>query len=232
MRSFAGLLFVCSLSTPYVLGGAITSGGITLGFGAGNSASFSGSNFSAQINDFDSIPGNDGGFMPFVPPSPNITDGVGLWSAGMWSGLSYNGIGYQALNGNAPIPGYPYASSFYYSVVETSPAPLITGPGEYPVTVSVQLNFCLSDLTGSISNVYCESDTGIATGAYNYYYGNDIFDFLSGHSLDLTIADPSTVAPEPSTLSYVGLTLCFGFFVTTKNRERFVTASLQRQRHR
>lgn len=232
MRSFAGLvLVVCPLLTPYVSGGAITSGSMSFGNDGTSSASFQGADFRATINDFDIDELPDGGFPPFFPPI-RTGGGVGYGSAGMWSGVTYSGVFYNPPSFNLPR-GFPYAG-ISYSLFLTSPQPMITGPGLYPVTFSVQMSFCVSDPTGSIANYYCEDDTGVATGAFDATpcgCGNT-WVFVDG--LSLTIADPTVAAPEPSTLSYIGLTLSFGFFVTRTNRKRFgriVTASLQRQRH-
>jgi hypothetical protein len=222
MRSFAGLLFVCSFALK---GDVITSGSITLGFGTGNGASFSGPDFSAQIDDFDYFSTEDGGgFIPFEPPAPVGNYFIGGGSDGIGSGVSYDGVFYYTLDAafSAPTFSIPWADASY-SLGLITPLPTITGPGLYPVTVSFQLNFCLYQSLHS-PVFYCGGGTGTATGAYDYTYGNDIYDFLSGHQLDLTVVapDPPTVTPEPSTISYVGFAaLAFGSaFLKRKSEER------------
>ncbi len=222
MRSFAGALFVLC---PFTLqGDTITSGGIGLGFGSGNTAWFSGPDFTAGIQDLDSFSGNDGGFIPFQPPSPTGTYFIGFEADGYGSGMTYNGVYYTWPDAaeSAACCLIPYAE-MSYALNLISPLPTITGPGLYPVTVSVQLSFCLyPSLHEPV--FYCGGAAGLATGAYDYTYGNDIFDFLSGHQLDLTIVppDPPTVAPEPSTIFYVGFAaLAVGFSTLTRiRRER------------
>jgi hypothetical protein len=204
-------------------GGAITAGSV---FFAGQEASahFSGQDFSATIRDGDVGPYPDGGFTPFSPGIP-IGSGVGYGSAGFGSGVTYNGVFYNPQSLDLPR-GSPYASSLWYSVLSTSPTPTITGPGVYPVTVSVQMSFCLNDPTGS--TFYCESDTGIATGGWNATFGNTSYVFLPG-GLDLSVVapEPSTLSggpdsnvstPEPSTRYYVGFVLCFGFLAAALRR--------------
>ena len=130
--------------------------------------------------------------------------------------MTYNGVFYSWGGDfiNGPPPGTPFASTLEFDLSLESPDLIITGPGTYPQTYGVQLNFCLSASTADAFPPFnCETDTGTATGAWNATFGNFSFVFLPG-GLDLTIT------PEPSTLSYVGFALCFGVFVAKIGRLR------------
>ncbi len=209
MRSFAGVLFVvCEVAQ----GGAITSANLSFG-DYGTSASFQGVDFQTSISDFDSDPGPDGGFAPFTPSMPNGTFGGGYGSSGYGSSVTYNGTYYTPLFMNVPT-GLPYADSVSYSVYSYG-APTITGPGVYPVSASVQVNFCLSDPTGSIPNYYCESDAGTAAGAFYATSCGCGTSWLFVSSLSLRISTPTiTATPEPSSLPCV----CVGILVAISGK--------------
>jgi hypothetical protein len=75
----------------------------------------------------------------------------------------------------------------------------ITGPGDYPVSATVTLNFCIRDPAGTIADYYWETDMGTASGQRIATPCNcgEPFVFLPG-GLNLTIS-----TPEPSTLPSV-----------------------------
>lgn len=187
------------LAAAAVDGGAITSGNIDFPDG-GFSVSLSGADFSANIMDLDGQDFDgwgDGSFIPF--PAPSLGDYTDFEAGsggdtGMDTGVTYNGVFYWWGGDfeNGPPLGTPLANTLYFTLSLESPDQIIAGPGTYPQTYAVQLNFCVQASAGAPA--YCETDTGTATGAWTATEGNAIFDFLPG-GLDLT------VVPEPSTLS-------------------------------
>ncbi len=203
MRGLLVVMFAAFVGS--VQGGAITSGSILLnsdffgGFGS-VSANLSGINFGASLGDGDVGTFSHGGSYPFL----QTFEYLGPFGSNLFlgSGIVYNGVYYS---GHSAGPPFVTALSFTLGLI--SPDPTITGPGSYPVTFLVQLSYCLS------SPIYCETDTGFATGAFNYVSSGSGDVFTGGLTLDITV-------PEPSTLTYVGFAGCFGCLIAAFARTR------------
>jgi hypothetical protein len=206
MRGLLIVIFATFLTN--VQGGTITSGSIFFQsnqpFGSAI-ADLSGINFQTHFGDDEVGTFDHTRSYPFVqawsylgPFGSNIT----------LAGMTYNGISYNG--GFIILPNSPFVSETF--TITGISSPTITGPGSYPVTASIQLNFCLSDPTGSIFPFYCETDTNIATGAFNYVSSGSGFVSVSGLTLD--------IVPVPSTLSYVGFAVCFGCLMAAFARTR------------
>jgi hypothetical protein len=198
--------------------GALTGGSLFFG-GSDAEANLTGADFSATIRDDDVGPFQSGGLTPFTMSPMPQSFGVGFGSSGWGSGVTFEGVFYSPWSTELPL-GSPYASQLGYSVSYMSPPPTITGPGVYPVSLALDVSFCLNN---SKAVFYCESETGTAMGSFTATSGNvgNSWVFLSG--LSLTVSDPpadppsdpptATSTPEPGTLGCVGLAICCGLAV-------------------
>jgi hypothetical protein len=192
-----------------VHGGTLTSGSFTLSTFLGNSsaiATVSGDNFTARVVDLDAGPPfMFSGFPPLgVGPTSFSWVGGGGPSGG-GSFVDYDGIDYSApFFCCGPLPGLPFANVQFTELLIGTP-PTITGPGFYPMTFSLELDFSLFDSSHQL--VLTETDTAFATGGITYIAsGLPVNNFVSGGPLQGSI-------PEPSTLSYYLLAgFCLALF--------------------
>lgn len=181
-----------------VQGGTLTSGSFTLTpltLGSSEAiATLSGDNFTAVVAAPDVGPFDFNGFAPFAGgPTSYYWEGVG-GDFGGESFVDYNGVDYGVPSFCCgPLPGAPYAYVQFTELL-IGPAPTITGPGFYPMTFSLELDFSLFDSSHQL--VLTETDTAFAFGGITYtgsgIPGNT---YVFGGPLQGSI-------PEPSTLSY------------------------------
>ena len=176
-------------------GGTITSGQFVFCCGQAT-ATVSGQNFTATIQDGNAGDFVDFGLPPFQAHIPALSWGPFL--GGPPSGVTYNGIFYGVPGPLGPAPGQSYASDFFAETPTSLPT--ITGPGTYTVTFSVSLDFALFDYSHTM--FYSEHDTGVAVGTIDYNAGVGTNLLLSSHTLQ------GTVVPEPSTLSCIAFAVC------------------------
>ena len=176
-------------------GGTITAGQFFFCCGLAT-ATVSGQNFTATVQDGNSGDFIDAGLAPFQAHIPAVNWGPFL--GGPPSGVTYNGIFYGVPGPFGPTPGQPFAFDSFAEAPTSLPT--ITGPGTYPVTYSVSLDFTLFDSSGTM--FYSEHDTGVAVGTIDYHGGGNTNLLFSSNTFQ------ATIVPEPSTLSCVAFAVC------------------------
>jgi len=177
-------------------GGTITAGQFFFCCGLAT-ATVSGENFAATVQDGNAGDFIDIGVAPFQARIPAFSWGTFL--GGPPSGVTYNGIFYGVPGPFGPTPGQPFAGAIFSQAL-TSPV-TITGPGTYPLTFAVSLDFHLFDSSGVL--FYSEHDTGVAVGTIEYFASVGFPNLLfAAHTLQ------ATIVPEPSTLSCTAFAVC------------------------